>query len=55
MILIDLFRQIGGRPSRYRHRRERFIELEGQKLVDIEKIMKEEDKNSVKLNVKYFF
>lgn len=30
------------------------MKLEGQKLVDIEKIVKEEDKNSVELIVKYF-
>lgn len=30
------------------------MKLKGQKLVDIEKIVKEEDKNSVKLIVKYF-
>lgn len=54
MILIDLFRQMGGKPSRYRQMREIFMKLKGQKLVDIEKVVKEEDKNSVKLIVKYF-
>jgi len=54
MIWIDLFRQIGGKPSRHRRMREIFMKLKVQKLVDIEKIVKEEDKNSVKLIVKYF-
>ena len=54
MILIDLFRQMGGKPSRHRRMRAIFMQLKGQKLVDIEKIVKEEDKNSVKLIVKYF-
>lgn len=54
MILIDLFRQMGGKPSRHRPMRAIFMQLKGQKLVDIEKIVKEEDKNSVKLIVKYF-
>ena len=45
---------MGGKPSRHRRMREIFMQLKGQKLVDIEKIVKEEDKNSVKLIVKYF-
>ena len=54
MFLINLFRQMGGKLSRHRRMRAIFMHLKGQKLVDIEKIVKEEDKNSVKLIVKYF-